>query len=79
MKVPILITWDIDPLTRDKRIRYGIPQKEETSLFKKSLELASDLISEAGYTVHIFVPAFLCKEIEDELKELVKEVQQIGV
>jgi hypothetical protein len=43
-KMPILITFDIDPLTRDERIRYGIPLNEEQKfLLKKSLQLASDL------------------------------------
>ena len=79
MKVPILITWDIDPLARDERIRYGIPLNEEQkSLLKKSLELASDLTSEHCIRSTFFVTASLCEEIEDELKELLKKGHQIG-
>lgn len=37
--IPTLIMWDIDPLTRDDRIRYGIPLKEKLkTLFRNSLE-----------------------------------------
>ena len=79
MKVPVLITWDIDPLARDERIRYGIPLKDEqTSLLKKSLELAGELTSEIGMHSTFFVTASLCEEIEDELTELKKKGHQIG-
>ena len=77
--IPILITWDIDPLTREERIRYGIPLNEEQkSLLKKSLDLASDLTLELGIHSTFFVTASLCEEIEDELKELMKNKHQIG-
>ena len=79
MKVPVLITWDIDPLARDERIRYGIPLKEEQRvLLRKSLELASKLTSEIGMRSTFFVTASLCEEIEDELEELTKKGHQIG-
>ena len=77
--VPILITFDIDPLTKDERIRYGISLKEEqTSLLEKSLERVSDLTSELGIRSTFFVTASLCEEIEDELEELLKKKHQIG-
>ena len=79
MKVPILITFDIDPLTREERIRYGIPLKDEqTSLLKKALELAGELTAELGIRSTLFLTASLCEEIEDELKELKKKNHQIG-
>ena len=79
MKVPILITFDIDPLTRDERIRYGIPLKDEqASLLEKSLELAGELTAELGIRSTFFVTASLSNEIEDELKELLKKKHQIG-
>lgn len=78
--VPILITLDIDPLTRDERIRYGIPLKEEQkSLLAKSLDLANnDMLFELSIRSTFFVTASLCEEIEDELKELKKKNHQIG-
>lgn len=79
MKVPILITWDIDPLTKNERIRYGIPLNEEQpSLLKKSLDLAGNLTAELDMHSTFFVTASLCEEIEEELKELLKMGQQIG-
>lgn len=79
MKVPILITWDIDPLTRDERIRYGIPLEEEQKLLlRKSLELAGGLTSQIGIRSTFFVTATLSEEIEEELKELIREGNQVG-
>jgi len=79
MKVPVLITWDIDPLTRDERMRYGIPLKEEQNLLlKKSLGLASELTSELCIHSTFFVTASLCEEIEGELNDLIKKEHQIG-
>lgn len=77
--VPILVTWDIDPLTRDERIRYGIPLNEEQPyLLKKSLDLASDLTTELSIPSTFFVTASLAEEIEDDLGELKKKNHQIG-
>ena len=77
--VPILITFDIDPLTKEERIRYGIPLKEEqASLLEKSLDLAGELTAELGIRSTFFVTASLSNEIEDELKELLKKKHQIG-
>ena len=79
MQVPILITWDIDPLTRDERIRYGLPLREEQPyLLRKSLALASDLTTELDIHSTFFVTASLAEEIEDDLKELKKKNHQIG-
>ena len=77
--VPILITCDIDPLTRDERIRYGLPlEVEQPALLKQSLELANDLLSEQGIHSTFFVTAILAAEIADELQELTKKNHQIG-
>ena len=77
-EVPILITWDIDPLTRDERIRYGLPLREEQPyLLRKSLQLATDLTTELDIHSTFFVTASLAEEIEDDLKEL-KKNHQIG-
>lgn len=77
--VPILITLDIDPLTRDERIRYGLPLREEQPyLLRKSLALASDLTTELDIHSTFFVTASLAEEIEDDLKELKKKGHQIG-
>jgi len=77
-EVPILITWDIDPLTRDERIRYGLPLREgQPYLLRKSLQLATDLTTELDIHSTFFVTASLAEEIEDDLKEL-KKNHQIG-
>ncbi len=77
--VPVLITCDIDPLTRDERIRYGIPLSEEQpSLLRTSIELMIDLLSDIGINATFFVTAALCEEIEDELSELKRRGHQIG-
>ena len=77
--VPVLITCDIDPLTRDERIRYGIPLSEEqSSLLGTSIELMIDLLSDIGINATFFVTAALCEEIEDELNELKRRGHQIG-
>jgi len=72
--VPILITLDIDPLTRDERIRYGLPLREEQPyLLRKSLALASDLTTELDIQSTFFVTASLAEEIEDDLKGVEEE------
>lgn len=77
--VPVLITWDIDPLTRDERIRYGITlEEEQMSLNKKSLELTNILLSGLGIRSTFFLTVKLIEEIEDELKELIKKGNQVG-
>jgi len=77
--VPVLITCDMDPLTMDERIRYGLPLKDaQSSLLKASIEMMLDMLSDMRINATFFITASLAEEIADELKEIKNRRHQIG-
>ena len=77
--VPVLITCDMDPLTMDERIRYGLSLKDaQLSLLKASIGMMLDMLSDMRINATFFITASLAEEIADELKEIKNRRHQIG-
>jgi len=77
--VPVLITCDMDPLTMDERIRYGLPLKDaQSSLLKASIGMMLDMLSDMRINATFFITASLAEEIAYELKEIKNRRHQIG-
>lgn len=77
--VPILITWDIDPLTKEECMREGLDfRKGEEAILKKSINSAVEIIETLKIRTTFFVTSKLGNMLRAELDEIMKTGNQVG-
>ena len=71
MTVYVLITWDVDPLTRDEVIRERLDAANGSqALLRTGLNLATELLAELKIGSTFLISGTVAEDIKEELGQL---------